>query len=89
MLIIIGGVPTKGERSHLLRSGLFHQPESNTVERKSIISKTSCQSTLKSMTQTSEDHPGVDEATREGEHHHGDVMDEESAWPPDLECGNQ
>jgi len=28
------------------------------------------------MTQTSEDHPGVDEATREGEHHHDDGMDE-------------
>jgi len=41
ILILTGGVPTKGERSHLLRSGLFHQPESNTVERKNTTSKTS------------------------------------------------
>jgi len=49
----------------------------------------SCQSTPKPMTQSSEDHPGVDEVMRQGEHHHVDVMDEESTWPPNLESGNQ
>jgi len=41
LLILAGGVPTKVKKSHLLRSGLFHQPESNAVERKNTISTTS------------------------------------------------
>jgi len=41
ILLLTGGVPTKVKRSHLLCSGLFHQPESNAVERKNTMLTTS------------------------------------------------